>query len=258
MTNKIFIDYFNNIVKINDFEISLIHFQTLEPSIALPQRFTEFYVSDDDNEEQYVIFEDEKYSVYEHKVRGELLATVTKIDEYKTYQKKISKLAELDVAFETSKKIIVKNGVTLEIKNREIFLSKIKIVGRVDVNPETVYCYYQNEDGVGYSIAAHPIVLQKIYNKYFKHTRQTGTEEFVSDHNKVLEIRYKSKINNATTLEQLDFDFEFENPNGITIEINETANEMLADSSVPEFIKDFINKLKDEEGNIHLIEVLND
>ena len=211
----------------------------------------------------YLEGEQSGYEVYKLISGVPALITQKEYEEFESIEveiekKKISKLAELDVAFETSKKIIVKNGVTIEIKNREIFLSKIKIVGRVDANPETVYCYYQNEDGVGYSIAAHPIVLQKIYNKYFKHTRQTGTQEFVSDHNKVLETRYKSKINNATTLEQLDFDLEFENPTGITIEINETANEMLADSGVPEFIKDFINKLKDEEGNIHLIQVLND
>ena len=66
------------------------------------------------------------------------------------------------------------------------------------------------------------------------------------------------KINNASTQAELDaITWSFLNPQGIVIDVNDKANEMLADSEVSDFAKAAINTAKDLiTGEIHLVKTL--
>lgn len=80
---KIFIHKINNIFQINDFQISLTDFQKLEPDIYLPQDFNEIACTDNDNDAQYIEYNGILTGI-DDTLRFQLLATETKIDEYKT------------------------------------------------------------------------------------------------------------------------------------------------------------------------------
>jgi predicted nucleotidyltransferase len=92
---KIFIHKINNNFQINDFHISLIDFQKLEPDIHLPQDFNEISCTDNDNDAQYIEYNNTLKGI-DDTLRVQLLATERKIDEYKpklsaiTYKKHIT------------------------------------------------------------------------------------------------------------------------------------------------------------------------
>ena len=97
---KIFIHKINNKFQINDFHISLIGFHKLEPDIHLPQDFNEISCTDNDNDAQYIEYNNILKGI-DDTLRSQLLATETKIDEYK------AKLSEI---------VYKKNITTNEIK----------------------------------------------------------------------------------------------------------------------------------------------
>lgn len=172
---------------------------------------------------------------------------------------KIQKKTELDLSFNNSKFIRIAGAIiSIDIKHntkeRERFLELIEKVGKEELSNNTVLTYYQTEIDKIYDITFVPFIWKYIYSKFFLTERPSGFKESLRFANKRKYDEYCLKIENATTLEAINaIDFEFISPNGIVIDINENANNMLDDVEVPQNIKDLITPLLDEEGNIRNI-----
>lgn len=170
--------------------------------------------------------------------------------------------------FNVSKKITIQNGNTLIIEHdtpeRRIFLEKLTTVLQESLVSNVSISYQQKVNNVMYRFSALPTIWNYIFKDLFLVDRKTsdgtltGFKENSRERNKIIFDAVELKIQNTTTTEELNaISWEFANPNGIFINVNEKAAQMLNDPTVDDFTKLAINKLKDPEtGQIHLINIV--
>jgi len=194
--------------------------------------------------------------------------TQTIIDAYNLHTNKLHKIQALNEAFNASKKITIQNGNTLVIKHdtpeRGVFLEKLINVSKESLSNGISISYQQKVDNVMYIFSALPTVWSYVFKDLFLVHRKksdgtlTGFKENSREYNKITFDAVALKIQNATTTQELNaISWNFANPNGVFINVNEKAEQMLNDSIVDNFTKSAINRLKDPEtGEIHLINIV--
>lgn len=173
------------------------------------------------------------------------------------------KITQLKKDFNASKKITIQNGNTLIIEHdtseRKYFLKLIEEVSNLDSIPNTAYEYEQSTDVGGLGFRILPEIATYIFKDLFVATLKNGTKVNARRHNKsIIYNNILSQIKNATTQSELDaVTWTFANPQGIVIDVNNKAAEMLADPTVSDFAKAAINAAKDPAtGEIHLVKTL--
>lgn len=196
--------------------------------------------------------------VWEYTTKGKILLQIELAEQLENA--KIERLRQLESDWEASKLIVIQNGETIYIKHdtkqRDEFIKKIEQVQKEDMLSKVTVSYYQQQDGDIYEISFVPYIWTFIFGELFMSTRDSGLKESSRYHNKKIFDIYSLKIENAKTLEELNaLSFRFDNPNGIIININQKAIEMLENSETPDWIKKMIlaEKLKNANGEIHLI-----
>jgi hypothetical protein len=172
---------------------------------------------------------------------------------------------ELKNAFNDSKKITIQNGKTLVITHdtpeREYFLKLIEDVSNLSSTEGAAFIYEQQTDSGKLALRILPEIATYIFTDLFittlNNTQQTKVNSRVHNKTTVYELALE-KINNAATQSELDaVTWSFINPQGIVIDVNAKATEMLADPSVSDFAKAAINAAKDPiTGEIHLVKTL--
>lgn len=181
---------------------------------------------------------------------------------------KQEKIDSLNNDFNAAKKITIQNGTTLVIAHdtpeRDIFLNKLTAVLQESTVSNVSISYQQKVNNSMYIFSALPTVWSYVFKDLFLVDRKksdgtlTGFKENSREYNKITFDAVALKIQNATTIEELNaISWNFANPNGIFINVNEKAEQMLNDSIVDDFTKSAINQLKDPEtGEIHLINIV--
>lgn len=181
---------------------------------------------------------------------------------------KVEKLKDLETAHNASKKIIIKNGETLVIEHntpeRDIFINKLMTVSQESFVSNASLAYQQQVGNVMYRFSASPTVWSYIFKDLFFIDRKTsngtpnGIKENYREHNQLTFNAVALTIQNSTTIVELNaVSWEFANPDGIIINVNEKATQMLNDESVDDFTKEAIRRVKDiETGEIHLINIV--
>lgn len=180
------------------------------------------------------------------------------LDNYTLPQLKQAKLNELNTLFNNSKLITIQGNYTIEIKHdtpeRDIFLTKIEQLSREDIENNTVVGYSQEQNGNLYKIALVPYIWKYIYTNLFLVARASGFKESIRDRNKQLHKEYHLKIQNSATKEAVnDIEFVFINPNGIVINVDDNAQNILNDPATPSSIIDLINQIPLVNGRLNLI-----
>lgn len=180
------------------------------------------------------------------------------LDNYTLPQLKQAKLNELNTLFNNSKLITIQGNYTIEIKHdtpeRDIFLTKIEQLSREDIENNTVVGYSQEKNGNLYKIALVPYIWKYIYTNLFLVARASGFKESIRDRNKQLHKEYHLKIQNSATKEAVnDIEFVFINPNGIIINVDDNAQNILNDPTTPSSIIDLINQIPLVNGRLNLI-----
>lgn len=181
---------------------------------------------------------------------------------------KANKIAQLEADYNAAKKITIQNGHTLVIKHdtpeRGVFLEKLINVSKESLSNGISISYQQKVDNVMYRFSILPSIWSYIFKDLFLLDRKksdgtsTGFKENSREYNKITFDAVALKIQNATTIEELNaISWNFANPDGVFINVNEKAEQMLNDSIVDSFTKSAINQLKDPEtGEIHLINIV--
>lgn len=180
------------------------------------------------------------------------------LDNYTLPQLKQAKLNELNTLFNNSKLITIQGNYTIEIKHdtpeRDIFLTKIEQLSREDIENNTVVGYSQEKNGNLYKIALVPYIWKYIYTNLFLVARASGFKESIRDRNKQLHKEYHLKIQNSATKEAVnDIEFVFINPNGIVINVDDNAQNILNDPTTPSSIIGLINQIPLVNGRLNLI-----
>ncbi len=170
---------------------------------------------------------------------------------------KATKIELLNRDFNASKKITIQNGNTLIIEHdtpeRDYFLQLIEIVSKL--RPTEAVEYVQGK--LGFRILSE--IAAYIFKDLFTATLTNGTELNARKRNKTtIYNNALENINNVATQTELDaVTWNFLNPDGIIINVNNKAAEMLADPTVSDFAKAAINAAKDPITNeIHLVKTL--
>lgn len=183
-------------------------------------------------------------------------------------EKRVERLASLEDDYNASKKITIQNGNTLIIEHntpeRSIFLDKLMIVSQENLLINVSISYQQKVNNSMYRFSALPTIWNYIFKDLFLTDRKTsdgtptGFKENSREHNKIVFDAMVLKIQNSTTTEELNaISWEFANPNGVVIDVNDKATQMLNDVNVDDFTKQAINTLKDSTtGQIHLINIV--
>ena len=181
---------------------------------------------------------------------------------------KIEKIKALQNDFNASKKITIQNGNTLIIEHntpeRSIFLHKLTVTLKESLLSNAAISYQQKVNNVMYRFSALPTVWNYVFKDLFMVDSRksdgtlTGFKESSREHNRILFDLLLLQIQNTTTQQELDsISWEFVNPNGTVINVNNKAEQMLNDASVDDFTKSAINQLKDPTtGDIHLIQII--
>ena len=180
------------------------------------------------------------------------------LDNYTLPQLKQAKLNELNTLFNNSKLITIQGNYTIEIKHdtpeRDIFLTKIEQLSREDIENNTVVGYSQEKNGNLYKIALVPYIWKYIYTNLFLVARTSGFKESIRDRNKQSHKEYYLKIQNSATKEAVnDIEFVFINPNGIIINVDDNAQNILNDPTTPLSIIGLINQIPLVNGRLNLI-----
>ena len=180
-------------------------------------------------------------------------------------QQKQNKIDALISDYNSSKTITIKNGETLIVKHdtpeRDEFLKLIENVSNLSTTEGAAFIYEQQTDAGKLALRILPEIATYIFKDLFVATLNNPQETKVNSrvHNKtiVYELAVEN-INNASTHAKLDaITWTFLNPTGILIDVNDKANEMLADPTVSDFAKAAINAAKDPTtGEIHLVKTL--
>lgn len=198
---------------------------------------------------------------WEYTFKGDALLKVEKIEALNV--SKQNKIAQLETDFNASKKITIQNGNTLIIKHdtpeRKYFLKLIENVSNLSSTTGAACIYEQQTDASKLALRILPEIASYIFKDLFIATLPSGTKVNLRVHNKITVYELAlEQINNATTQTELDaISWNFLNPQGIVIDVNIKAAEMLADATVSKFAKDAINAAKDPTtGEIHLVKTL--
>ena len=203
---------------------------------------------------------------WEYTFKGKELLEVERLEKLSAL--KDVKIAQLQIDFNVSKKITIQNGNTLVIKHdtpeRGVFLEKLINVSKESLSNGISISYQQKVDNVMYRFSILPSIWNYIFKDLFLLDRKksdgtsTGIKESSREHNKIMFDAIVLKIQNATTEDELNIiTWNFANPDGILININEKAEQMLNDPIVDNFTKSAINQLKDPiTGEIHLIKIV--
>jgi len=169
---------------------------------------------------------------------------------------RIAKKTQLDIAFNNSKLIRIEDTiVTLDIKHdtpqRDYFLNKFEQLSKEDMTSDTVITYHQPQDNVMYQFSAVPYIWNYIFINLFRIDRGTGFKEPLRLHNKKKYDKYCLDLNNANTIEDINkINCEFIMPNGITINVNQNAQNILNDINTPLEIKEIIQQNINANGGI--------
>jgi len=168
------------------------------------------------------------------------------------------KMKELEITYNNSKLIKIQGNYTIDIKHdtpeRDEFLKKIQEVAKEDGESNTVVSYHQTQNGNLYSLTTLPCIWQYIFKDLFLIDRESGFKESLRYRNKKYYDEYFLKINNATTKEVINSIYcIFDEPSGVLIDINASANKILNDDSVAEWVKMLIRGTIDKDGNCILI-----
>jgi hypothetical protein len=180
-------------------------------------------------------------------------------------EKRAERLAALEDDFNASKKTTIQNGETLIVEHdtpeRDIFLKLIEDVSNLSTTEGAAFIYEQQTATGKLALRILPEIATYIFKDLFVSTlnnpQQTKVNARVHNKTTVYELALEN-INNATTQTELDsISWTFLNPTGIIIDVNNKANEMLADPTVSDFAKAAINAAKDPvTGEIHLVKTL--
>jgi hypothetical protein len=207
-----------------------------------------------------------KLQAWEYVEKGEILLEKERLEALEIAKKE--RLTQLQNDYNTSKKIIIQNGNTLIIEHntpeRSIFLHKLTFMLKEGLLNNVAISYQQNVNNVMYRFSALPTIWNYVFKDLFLVDRRksdgtlTGFKESSREHNKILFDLLLLQIQNTTTQQELDsISWEFVNPNGTVINVNNKAGQMLNDASVDDFTKSAINQLKDPTtGDIHLIQII--
>ena len=177
---------------------------------------------------------------------------------------KYQKQQQLQNDFNNSKKITIQNGNTLIIEHdtpeRKYFFNKLKIITQESTRDDISITYQQERDGSSYEFSAIYTIWAYIFKDLFLSDRiindsPTGFKEDVREQNQIKFNIINLQIQRATTHEELDaITWNFTKPNGIIIDVNNKAEQMLNDPEVSATTKYIINRAKDPvTGEIHLI-----
>ena len=193
---------------------------------------------------------------WEYTFKGEELLSQEYANELE--QLKSDKIAELSEQFNDSKLIVIEGNYTIEIYHntpeRDIFLTKIEQLSREDIENNTVVGYSQEKNSNLYKIALVPYIWKYIYTNLFLVARTSGFKESIRDRNKQSHKEYYLKIQNSATKEAVnDIEFVFINPNGIVINVDDNAQNILNDPTTPSSIIGLINQIPLVNGRLNLI-----
>ena len=169
-------------------------------------------------------------------------------------------LSQLEADFNASKKITIQNGKTIYIAydtpERKYFLELIENPNKPKDIDNLVFEYQQKTDEGGLGFRILPEIASYIFKNLFVVDLADGTTINSRRRNKAFIYNHAlEQINNATTQTELDsISWKFLNPQGIVIDVNDKATQMLKDATVSEFAKAAINAAKDPiTGEIHLV-----
>ncbi len=172
---------------------------------------------------------------------------------------RLKKLKDLENDYNNSKTIILQNGNTLAIKHdtpeRKFFTDNLENLKRIEQVENSVLSYRQKVDNVYLGFSALSYIWKHLFLGKFTEQRLSSTLESRRSKNKEIFDVKKLKIENATSIQELeDINWSFED---ITIiNINVEAQKLLDDPKTPAYVIEAINQLKGEDGQIHLIREL--
>lgn len=169
------------------------------------------------------------------------------------------KIKQLNDDYNYSKKIILQNGNTLVIDHdtpeREFFINNLENLKRIEEAQNSVLSYRQKVDNVYLGFSALSYIWKYLFLNRFTKERPSLTLEDKRGKNKEIFDIKKLKIENSNSIEELQaITWSFES--FTIININLEAQKLLDGPETPAYVIEAINKLKGEDGQIHLIKEL--
>lgn len=175
---------------------------------------------------------------------------------------KEEKTEQLTNDYATSKNIILQDNnyklvITAKTPERIHFLNLIETLKQEDREGrfETFLKVYQQKENNYYlTISATSYIWSYIFQDLF--VKRTGADFFENARafNKISFNVANDKIINANNIDELNtVVWQFESKDGILIDINEKAKQMLSDPNFDYGSKEIIKKTMDKDGNINLI-----
>ena len=175
------------------------------------------------------------------------------------------KIAKEDKTKKLKEEYDISKNITLQDKNYKIiitaktpermhFVNLIETLKQEDKFETYLKVYQQKEDTFYLTISATSYIWSYIFQDLF--VKRTGVDFFenLRAFNKISFNISNDKINNANTIDEVNnITWEFESKNGILIDINEKAKQMLNDPNFDYGSKEIIKKAMDKDGNINLI-----
>lgn len=172
----------------------------------------------------------------------------------------------LKQAYNQSKRIEIQDPdkslvIEYNTPERDFFLSQIEKLSTESKFNNITLSYYQKVEHEQWSFSALPSIWSYIFKDSFTCPRPNNPNirEYVRQVNKEIYERtdaiMQNKLSNRVTVEDFEtITYEFKNPNGIIINVNDKATQLLNDPSVDDYTKGVINALKNPEGLIYLIQ----
>lgn len=172
---------------------------------------------------------------------------------------KVQKYNLLRLEYESTKVITLQNGNTLIIKGntpeRDIFFQNLENLQKLDNIDNAILTYWQEEDGTIYQFSALSYIWRYMFSALFLKSENGIIKGTIRGQNKNEYLVNNLKIQKAQTVSDLDsVTWNFINPHGMVIDINEKSRIMLNDIQVPEYVKNIIASAMDANGQIHLIQ----
>ena len=172
----------------------------------------------------------------------------------------------LKQAYNQSKRIEIQDPdkslvIEYNTPERDFFLSQIEKLSTESKFNNITLSYYQKVNDEQLSFSALPSIWSYIFKDSFTCPRPNNPNirEYVRQVNKEIYERtdaiMQNKLSNRATVENFEtITYEFKNPNGIIINVNDKATQLLNDPSVDDYTKGVITALKNPQGLIYLIQ----
>ena len=172
----------------------------------------------------------------------------------------------LKQAYNQSKRIEIQDPnrslvIEYDTPERDFFLSQIEKLSTESKFNNITLSYYQKVNDEQWSFSALPSIWSYIFKDLFTCPRPTNPNiyEYVRQVNKEIyestNTIMQNKLSNRVTVEEFEtITYQFKNPNGIIINVNDKVAQLLNDPSVDDYTKDVITSLKNPEGLIYLIQ----